>query len=87
MKSPNNGENRASAGQLSSPNNTSSFRNGLQGIQLLAKEVPWESPNNPTQTTVKANVYSPQTIGKTLLNLLHVEKLSWCLPRTFTSTD
>ena len=46
MKLPNNTEDRAPAGHLSSPNKASSAGNGLHINGLLAKEAPLEPPNN-----------------------------------------
>lgn len=47
MKLTNTGGDVAPSGHLLSPNEASSTGNGLYPIKLLAKEVPWEHPNNP----------------------------------------
>ena len=46
MELPNNGGDRAPTGHLLSPNEASSPKIGLHIIELLAKGIPWESPNN-----------------------------------------
>ena len=46
MNLSNNGRDIAPTGYLLSPNEASSTVIGLHLIELLAKEVPWESSNN-----------------------------------------
>ena len=65
MKLPNNGWGRATAEHLSSPNETSITGTDLHLIELLAKEVPWEPPNN--KAVAKTIHCSPKTGDKTLL--------------------
>lgn len=47
-KSPNTGVDRDTTSHFFSVNEASSSEFGLHLIELLAKEAPWESPNNPS---------------------------------------
>lgn len=60
MKPSNTRGDRGPAGQVLSPNEASSIGIELHIIELLAKGIPWESPNNPgycfTKTDGKASL-------------------------------
>lgn len=67
MESPNNTRDNVTTRHLLPPCETSSARNGLHLIELLAKGTPWKLPNIPFYLQDKAIGHFPQTNRKTLL--------------------